>query len=158
MDILLCILAAVCLLVGLAGCILPAIPGVPLGYVGLLLLQPTERVQYSTTFLLIWAIVVVVIQVLDYIIPAWGTKQFGGSKAGVWGSTFGLIIGLFVGPWGIVLGPFVGAVIFELINGKNTQTAIKAGFGSFVGLLTGTIIKLIACGMMLYYAIAALMA
>ena len=75
---------------------------------------------------------------------------------GVWGSTLGLLVGLFFGPWGIVLGPFLGAVAFELIDGKNTRLALKAGWGSFVGLMTGTILKLICCGLMTYYFIAEL--
>ena len=178
MDILLIILGAVCLLLGLIGCVAPVIPGVPLAYLGLLLLHWTDRVQFSWQFLTIWAVIVVVIQILDYVIPAWGTKKFGGSKWGVWGSTIGLIVGMFMGPWGIVLGPFAGAVLGELIyfnrhphatpsesaqtHPMNDQTATKlpqtnlnralrAGFGSFIGLLTGTIIKCICCGMMITY-------
>jgi uncharacterized protein len=89
---------------------------------------------------------------LDYIIPAWGTKKFGGSKKGVIGSILGLIIGMiFFGPLGIILGPFVGAVAGELMAGKDNSAALKAGFGSFVGFLTGTLLKLIASGMMMWY-------
>lgn len=156
MDILLIILGAICLLTGIIGCVLPVLPGVPLAYVGILLLQLTERVQFSWQFLVIWAVVIVVVQALDYFVPAWGTKRFGGSKWGVWGSTIGMLIGLFFGVWGIILGPFIGAVVFELIDGKNTRAALRAGRGSFVGLMTGTILKLICCGLMTYYFIAAL--
>ena len=156
MDILLIILGAICLLTGIIGCVLPVLPGVPLAYVGILLLQLTERVQFSWQFLVIWAVVVVVVQALDYFVPAWGTKRFGGSKWGIWGSTIGMLIGLFFGVWGIILGPFIGAVVFELIDGKNTHAALRAGWGSFVGLMTGTILKLICCGLMTYYFIAAL--
>ena len=156
MDIFLIILGAICLLVGILGCVLPVLPGVPLAYCGLLLLHATEKVQFSWQFLVIWAVVTIVVQVLDSVVPIWGTKKFGGSKMGVWGSTLGLLVGLFFGPWGIVLGPFLGAVVFELIDGKNTRLALKAGWGSFVGLMTGTILKLICCGLMTYYFIAAL--
>jgi len=156
MDIVLIILGALCLLLGVVGCIVPALPGVPLAYAGLWLLHATDRVQFSWQFLLIWGIVVVIVQVLDYIVPAWGTKKYGGSKAGVWGSTIGLIIGLFMGPWGIILGPFVGAVVGELLSGKQTRDALRAGWGSFVGLLAGTILKLVCCGMMTYYFLAEL--
>lgn len=164
MDILLIVLGALCLLLGIVGCVAPVIPGVPLAYIGLLLLQPTEKVQFSWQFLVIWAVVVVVVQLLDYFIPAWGTKRMGGSKWGVWGSTIGLIVGLFAGPWGIVLGPFLGAVASEWLyihtHNKPTPTplrqALRAGFGSFLGLLTGTIIKLICCGLMTYYFVTAL--
>ncbi len=157
MDIVLIILGALCLLAGIIGCIVPALPGVPLAYAGLWLLHATDKVQFSWQFLLIWGIVVIVVQVLDYVVPAWGTKKYGGSKAGVWGSTIGLIIGLFMGPWGIILGPFVGAVVGELLTGKETREALRSGWGSFIGLLTGTILKLICCGMMTYYFIAELL-
>lgn len=167
MDILLIILGAICLLIGIIGCVAPVLPGVPLAYLGLLLLHWTERVQFSCQFLTVWAVIVVVIQLLDYFIPAWGTKKFGGTKWGVWGSTIGLFVGLFMGPMGIVIGPFVGAVVGELLYfnrhpqtaqstdeiGKNSQfnRALRAGLGSFIGLLTGTILKLICCGMMVFY-------
>lgn len=174
MDIFLIILGAICLLLGLIGCVAPVIPGVPLSYVGLLLLHFTDRVQFSWQFLTVWAVIVIVIQVLDYFIPAWGTKKFGGSKYGVWGSTIGLLLGFFMGPWGIIVGPFVGAVVGELIyfnrhpqaiisgseqpasntqqaKNRNLTRALRAGFGSFVGLLTGTILKCICCGMMIVY-------
>ena len=164
MDVILIILGAICLLLGLIGCVAPVLPGVPLSYLGLLLLHWTDRAQLSWQFLTIWAVVVIVIQVLDYFIPAWGTKKFGGSKYGVWGSTIGLFVGLFMGPWGIIVGPFVGAVLGELLyfdrhpqdrieqsENTNFNRALRAGFGSFIGLLTGTILKLICCGMMVFY-------
>lgn len=177
MDIFLIILGAICLLVGIIGCVAPVLPGVPLAYLGLLLLHWTDRVQFSWQFLVIWAVVVVIIQVLDYFIPAWGTKKFGGSKWGVWGSTIGLFVGLFLGPAGIVLGPFVGAFVGELIyfnrhpqtlsnnveeshsapQQTNFNRALRAGFGSFIGLLTGTILKLICCGMMVFYFVKELL-
>lgn len=156
MDIVWIVLGILCLLVGMVGCIIPALPGVPLAYAALWLLHATDKVQFSWQFLLVWGLVVLIVQVLDYIIPAWGTKRTGGSKAGVWGSTIGLIVGLFLGPWGIILGPFVGAVVGELMVGKNTQEALRSGWGSFVGLLTGTILKLVCCGLMTYYYIAEL--
>ena len=167
MDILLIILGAICLLLGLIGCVAPVLPGVPLSYLGLLLLHFTDRVQFSWQFLVVWGVVVVVIQILDYFIPAWGTKKFGGTKYGVWGSTIGLFVGLFMGPLGIVVGPFIGAVLGELIyfnrhpqttlseterhKNSNFNRALRAGFGSFIGLLTGTLIKVICCGVMIAY-------
>ena len=167
MDILLIVLGAICLLLGLIGCVAPVLPGVPLSYLGLLLLHFTDRVQFSWQFLVVWGVVVVVIQILDYFIPAWGTKKFGGTKYGVWGSTIGLFVGLFMGPLGIVIGPFVGAVLGELIyfnrhpqttlseteqnKNSNFNRALRAGFGSFIGLLTGTLIKVICCGVMIAY-------
>ena len=193
MDIVLIVLGAICLLIGLLGSVLPVLPGVPLSYLGLWLLHWTDRASFSWQFLTVWAVVVVVIQVLDYFIPAWGTKKFGGTKWGVWGSTIGLLLGFLMGPLGIVLGPFVGAVVGELLyfnqhpealtppptiiipQEENTQSegdtesprqvkpviklkpqtpfnrALRAGFGSFIGLLAGTIVKIVCCGMMIYY-------
>jgi Uncharacterized protein conserved in bacteria len=156
MDILLIILAGLCLLIGLLGSVLPILPGVPISYIGILLLHFTSKVQFSTEFLIFWAVIVVLIQVLDYFIPIWGTKKFGGTKIGVWGSVIGMIVGLFFGPWGIILGPFVGAIVGELIAGKETKLAVKAGFGAFIGFLFGTIAKLIVGGFLIYYYVEAL--
>ncbi len=156
MDVFLIILAGLCLLVGLLGSVLPILPGAPLSYVGILLLHFTERAEFSTKFLVFWLVIVILIQVLDYIIPAWGTKKFGGSKKGVWGSMIGVVVGLFFGIWGVVIGPFVGAVLGELIDGKQTAAAIRAGFGSFLGFLIGTLSKIIVCAILIYYYIDAL--
>ena len=161
MDVALIIIGILFLLAGLVGCILPVLPGVPLAYVGLWILHATDKVQFSWKFLLIWGIVTTVVQILDFVIPVWGTKVMGGSKAGVWGSTVGLIIGLFYGAWGIVLGPFIGAVLFELIfnrkeDGKTFLQSLKAGLGAFVGLITGTVLKLTCVGLMFFYFITAL--
>lgn len=153
MDIFLIIVAGILLILGFAGCILPILPGVPLAYIGILLLHFTSEVQFSTQFLIIWAVIVVIVQVLDYYIPIWGTKRFGGSKWGTVGSAIGVIAGLFFGPWGIILGPFAGAVIGELLSGRASADAVKAGFGSFVGFLLGTVAKLVVCGFLIYYYI-----
>lgn len=156
MDIFLYILAGLCLLVGVVGSVVPGIPGVPVAYLGLIFMHVTDKYQYSLTFLLVWLGIVVIISILDFVIPAWGTKYFGGTKAGAWGATIGVIAGLFLGPWGIIIGPFAGAVIGELIAAKQDTNVLKAGFGSFIGILSGTVIKLICCGFMIYYYIKTL--
>ena len=148
MDVFLIIIAFLCMLVGIIGCIIPGLPGMPVAYVGLWIAQATERVNFSWQMLLIYGLVVVVLTVLDYIVPAWGTKKYGGSSYGVWGSTIGVFVGLFAGVWGVIIGPLVGAVIGELISGKAVGEAFKAGWGSFVGILFSTVLKLICCGMM----------
>ena len=155
MEIILIITAFTCIVVGIIGSVLPVLPGVPLSYAGILLLHFTEKVQFSIPFLILWLVLVILVQLLDYYVPIWGTRKFGGSKRGVWGCAIGMVVGLFFGPWGIVLGPFVGAIVGELSGGKQTQAAIKAGFGSFIGFLLGIVSKLVVGGFLLYYAIEA---
>jgi uncharacterized protein YqgC (DUF456 family) len=152
MDYFLVILGILLMIGGILGSVLPILPGPPLSYVGLLLLHFTERYQFSTRFLVIWAIVTAVVVLADYVIPIWGTKKFGGSKRGIWGSIIGLLAGLFFfPPFGIIIGPFVGAVVGELTVGKDTGNALKAGFGSFIGFIVGTLLKLVVSGMMIWY-------
>ncbi len=152
MDIFLISLGIILTITGILGCVLPFMPGPPLNYAAILLLHFTSGFQFSNRFLIVWAIVTVAVVVLDYIIPVWGTKKFGGSKQGVWGSVIGLIAGMFFfPPLGIIIGPFIGAFAGELIAGKNSKDALKSGFGSFVGFITGTVLKLIVSGMMTWY-------
>ncbi|MDR0941157.1 MAG: DUF456 domain-containing protein [Bacteroidales bacterium] len=155
MEIVILLGAAIFLLVGFVGCIIPAIPGLPLCYAGILLLSFSMHVNISLMFLVLWAVVVIAIQVLDFYLPVWGTKKYGGTKYGMWGSTIGLIAGMFFSPIFMIIGAFAGAFIGEKLANKNTQTALKAAFGSFMGLLLGTVIKLaIAIYMIVYYCIA----
>jgi uncharacterized protein YqgC (DUF456 family) len=151
-DILLLIIGIIFLFVGLAGCVLPVIPGPPLSYLGLLMLHFTSKYQFSNEFLLVWAAIVVVVTVIENLIPLWGTKKFGGSKRAVWGSLIGLLAGLFLfPPFGIIICPFIGAVVAELTTGKNSTDALRAGFGAFLGFIGGTILKLITSGVMIFY-------
>lgn len=152
MDYVLISLGVIFIISGILGCVVPALPGPPLSYIGLLLLHFTEKFQFSTKFLIIWVIITTVVYTLDIIIPAWGTKKFGGSKRGIWGSIIGLFIGMFLfPPFGLIIGAFAGAVIGELTGGKDSGEALKSGFGSFIGFLAGTLLKLIASGMMTWY-------
>lgn len=157
MDIFLIILAVVCLLMGLAGCFLPILPGPPLSYLGLLLLHWTEQVHVSTTQLFLCFLLVVVAQILDYISPMLGTKYTGGSKWGNRGCMIGTVIGLFVfPPWGILIGPFIGAVVGELMSGKQSKEAFQAGLGAFWGFLFSVVVKVSVCGYFLYCFVLAL--
>lgn len=149
MEIFLLVIAFLFMLVGIIGCIVPGLPGTPISYIGLWIAQATDTVDFSWQFMLIWGIVVIVITLLDYVVPAWGTKRYGGSKWGVWGSTIGVFVGLFFGAAGVILGPLVGAILGELVSGKQLNDALKAGWGSFIGILFSTVLKLIACGLML---------
>lgn len=157
-DIILIILGILCLLVGLAGCILPALPGPPLSYAALLLLHFTDKVQFSTTLLVVWLIVVVVIQVLDYFVPMLGSKYTGGTRWGTRGCMAGTLVGLFFMPWGIILGPFLGAFIGELLGGNDKKLALKSGIGSLIGFLLGTVLKCAVCGYFIYLFFSELLA
>lgn len=144
MDILLTILGFVFMLVGILGSFLPVLPGPPLSWVGLLLLYLTTAVENNWWVLGITLVIALGIVALDYIIPAMGTKKFGGSKKGVIGTTIGLVVAIFFpifGVFGIIIWPFIGAFIGELLNKADHKTAAKAAFGSFLGFLTGTFIK-----------------
>jgi uncharacterized protein YqgC (DUF456 family) len=143
MDIFLLLVGFLLVLLGIVGAILPVLPGPLTGWFGLLALHLTSVIPLNWTFLGITLAIALIIWILDYIIPAMGTKKFGGSKYGVYGTTIGLIIGLFVPiPLGILIGAFLGAFIGELLyDSKDTQRAIKASFGSFIGLLASAFIK-----------------
>ncbi|HET9487402.1 MAG TPA: DUF456 domain-containing protein [Chryseosolibacter sp.] len=155
MDVLWLALGVILMLVGLAGCILPFLPGPPLCYIALLIQQLQSDPPYTTKFLLIWAGITLLITALDYVIPIYGTKRFGGSKYGMWGCVVGLVGGLWMGPLGLIIGPFVGAFVGELIGNAKSDHAMRAALGSFMGFLLGTLLKLIACFVMGWYFIQA---
>ena len=145
MDIFLIILSVLFMVVGLLGCILPALPGPPLSYVGFLLLHFTDKVQFSTTK--IWALLalVVIAQVIDYFIPVLGSKYSGGTKWGSWGAFIGSVVGFFFLPWGLLLGPFLGAVVGELLGDADMKSALKSGTGALLGFILGTVLKVALC-------------
>lgn len=157
MEIFLIICAAIAFLIGLIGCVAPGIPGVPIAYAGMLLAHFSGYAHFSVACLVGWGAATIALTVLDFIVPAWGTRKFGGTRWGVWGSVIGLLAGMFLGLPGIVLGPFLGAFVFEAVHGAETGTAMRAAFGSFIGLLIGTVAKLICCGVMLYLTIRELL-
>lgn len=142
------------MVIGIIGCFLPALPGPPIGYGGLLLLQLSSQHPFTVRFLVMFGLLTAAAAVLDYLIPVYGAKKFQGSGYGVWGSVIGLILGtFFFPPFGIVIGPVVGAFAGELVRGRNTGHALKAALGSFVGFLVGTGIKLILTVTMAYHFI-----
>lgn len=155
MDIILIILGILCLITGLVGCFLPILPGPPVAYTGLLLLHFTDKVQFTTAELLIWLLIVVIAQILDYFIPMLGSKYSGGSRWGTRGCLAGTLIGLFFMPWGIILGPFLGAFIGELLGGQETGQALKSGLGSLLGFLFGTVLKCVIVGYFIWQFVAA---
>ncbi len=150
-DYVLLILGIILMLIGIIGCLVPVLPGPPLSYLGLIMLHLTRFGQFSSTLLITLAVITIVVTILDYIVPIWGTKKFGGSKYGTRGATVGLIIGLFLGPAGIIIGPLIGAVVGELIFKDDMRYAVRAGFGSLLGFLTGIGLKLATSFAMTFY-------
>ena len=133
------------MLVGIIGSILPALPGPPISWVGILMLYLCEGISINYWILAVTLLIAVIIGILDYIIPAKGTKYFGGSKYGIWGTNIGLVVGIFAPiPFGFLIGPFVGALVGELIyNSQEKGRAFKAATGSFIGFLAGTFMKVL---------------
>lgn len=146
MDVVLAIIGLICCVIGVLGSFLPVLPGPILSWVGLLLLYLTQRVENNYWVLGFTLIITLVISVLDYVIPAKGTKHFGGTKYGIWGTNIGLIVGLFFPPLGFIIGPFVGAFVGEMIyNSQDKNAAFKAALGSFIGFLASTFMKFMVC-------------
>lgn len=155
LEILLFVFAAVLMVAGIIGCIVPFLPGPPLSYAALLLVHFTDPVQFSTKFLVVWLLVVIVVGIIEYFIPLWGAKQFGGTQAGMWGSAIGCVIGIiFLPPAGIIIGTVVGAFIGEiLVHGSDIALAIKSAIGALVGFVLGTALKLTVCFVMAFYMV-----
>lgn len=153
MDYFLLALSIVLILIGIIGCLVPVLPGPPLSYAGILILHFTKYAEFSRNLLIILGVVAGIVTLLDYFVPIWGTKKFGGSKYGIRGATIGLIVGLFFGPPGIIIGPFMGAFIGEMIFKDDFKYALKAGFGSLLGFLTGIGLKLAASFTITFYFI-----
>lgn len=157
MDTFLITSGIILLLTGLAGCIFPFLPGPPLAYGSLILLQISNYKPFTEDFLVIWALVTTAVVIADYYIPIWGTKKFGGTKGGVWGATIGLIVGIFFfPPLGLIIGPFIGAFAGEIINNQDSNKAFRSAIGSFIGFVAGTLMKLGITVVMGYYFITAL--
>jgi len=154
MDVIVIIGASILIILGIVGCIIPGLPGPPIAWFAfpLMRLHSVEAFHPDGKTMLIYGIAVAAITLLDYFLPIWGTKKFGGTKAGKRGSIIGLLAGLFVpifGPLTIIIGPFAGAVIGELLTGQNQKTAWRSGLGSFLGFLGGTLLKFVITGMIL---------
>lgn len=150
-DYFLLVIGLALIIIGLIGCVIPVIPGPPLSFLGMLALDFTRWGNFDSDTLWTFGLLALVVTILDYIVPIWGTKKFGGSRAGIWGATIGLIVGLFLGPLGVLLGPFAGAFIGEMTQQSETNKALKAALGALFGLLMGVGIKLIASGFITYY-------
>ncbi len=150
MDLIILALAAILMLVGILGSFLPMLPGIPVSWTGLLLLHLTSVIPVNYTFLGITLLVTIIIFALQYAIPALGTKYLGGSKKGMYGATIGLVAGIFIPiPFAILIAPFVGAYLGEILNKADSRTALKAASGSFIGLLASTFMEFVVTGIFL---------
>lgn len=147
MDLLLLIIGFGCMIIGVLGSFLPVLPGISISWIGLLLLYFTNAVPANYWVLGITFLFTLLISILDYIIPARGTKKFGGSSYGIWGTNIGLLIGIFTPiPFGFIIGAFAGAFIGELIyDSKDHHRALKAATGSFIGFLVSGFLAFVAC-------------
>jgi len=127
---------------GVIGAFLPILPGPPLSFAGMILLHLSARYSFTKEQLIWFGFLAIVITIVDYILPVYGTKKTGGSRRGMWGAAIGLVVGIFFfPPAGIIAGPFVGALLAELSNNKDLKPATKAAFGSLLGLLAGALLK-----------------
>jgi len=157
LDIILTVIAGLALIAGFIGCLLPILPGPPLALAGLITAYFSDYCVISVKTLIICTIVTVIVTVLDIVAPIWFTKKYGGTKYGFYGATAGLIFGIFFGPFGIIAGPFIGALAGELLKDyKDLNKAVKAALGTFIGFLFGTGIKLMACGAFIWIFISSM--
>ncbi len=141
MDILLLIIGLLLCIIGLIGSFIPIIPGPITSWIGLLLLHFTSFVPLEIYFLIGSFLIAITVFILDIIIPMIGLKKLGGTKKGLVGATIGLLIGFFLGPIGILTGPFIGALSGELMNNLGYKKAIKASLGTLIGFLAGMAMK-----------------
>ena len=152
METFLTIIAQLCGIIGIIGSVVPILPGVALSFVGLVCAYFVPETTITTSMLWIWGVITIIVCIMDYILPAYFSKMFGASKAGMTGATIGVFAGMFMGPIGIIAGPFVGAVLGEMLNQKRTlDEAVKVGFGSFISFIVGTGVKVIVATMITYY-------
>jgi uncharacterized protein YqgC (DUF456 family) len=152
-TIALIILGLVVALAGLIGCILPVMPGPPLSYASLFILSIAKTWEpFSVAFLIVMGVLMVAVTLVDYIFPAIGARRYGASKAGVELSVIGMLVGVFfIPPWGIFIGAFAGAVIGELLVGKEGVRALQAGWGVFVGNMASIGFRLAFSGVVLFF-------
>ena len=150
-------IAGIIIVVGFIASILPNLPGIPVMFGGMLLAAWAGHFQKIPVWVIVFLAVLAAFSIVfDFLAGTWGAKRYGASKAAVWGALLGTIVGLFFGIPGIILGPFVGAVIGQIASGSRVDHAAKVGFGTWVGLLIGTAIKLGVAFMMLGTFVVAL--
>ena len=151
METIIIILAILAGVIGIAGSIIPGLPGPPVSWVGLLLLFLWGPEEMPTKTLIIWGAVMLAVSIIDYLVPMYFTKMTGGSRYAERGAMVGLLLGIIFTPIGMILGSFLGAFLSELYwGGKSAGAALKAAFGSFLGFITGTGLKTIVSVLILW--------
>jgi len=151
-------LGVIFIIIGIIGCIIPGIAGPPFSFLALICLSTAKKWEpFSIRFLIAMGVLTVVVQALDYLLPAVGAKKFGATRYGFWGAIIGMLLGIiYVPPLGIIIGAFLGALLGEILAGKKAYEALKAGWGVFVGIMVGMLLKLTAAGIMTFYFFKAL--
>ena len=140
---------------GIIGSLLPILPGTPLSYVGLLCLQMTADPPFSLRFMIVWAIIVLLIQLLDQVASVAGAKKMGATWYGIWGSAGGAVLGFILfPPYGIIFGPVIGAFAGEILGGKSSDLALRAAMGAVLGFFVSTLLKVLVSLVMGYYFVA----
>ncbi len=152
MDILLIIISVVLVIIGIIGSVVPILPGPPIVYGGLLLVQFTSKHPFTTELLIVFGVLAILSAIIDNALPIYATKKFNGSKKGIWGSAIGLFTGLFFfPPFGIIVGPVAGAFIGEILDGKSPNNSVKPAFGSFIGFISSIFLRFTFSIVMAYY-------
>jgi uncharacterized protein len=144
------IVCYIIMLVGLAGCVLPMLPGTPLVFAGIYIYAWLTDFTIISQNLIIFFLILTIISVLiEYISSSIGSKKFGASKLGFLGAFVGAVIGVFFAPWGLIIGPLAGALIGELIVGKKIKEAVHSGTGAVIGFFGGTLLKIVTAVVMI---------
>jgi uncharacterized protein YqgC (DUF456 family) len=152
MNIIILIICAICIIVGVIGCFLPVVPGLPLLLIPLVLMKFTEYgANLSWVWFFIFFAVVTAETFLEYIFQTWGAKKFGASRAGIISAFAGTLAGLFFLPLGIIICPFFGAFLGELIAGASARKSLKAACGTFIGFLLGFGLRFAVCVCIIFY-------
>ena len=144
------VLAGILILVGLAGAVVPILPGVPLVFGGMLLAAWADHFQHIGAFtLIVLGVLATLALLVDFVASVLGAKRVGASTRALWGASIGMLVGFFFGLPGLLLGPFLGAVAGEFSAGGKLDRAARVGIGTWIGLLFGTLAKLALCFTML---------
>jgi uncharacterized protein YqgC (DUF456 family) len=154
-TIVLIVIGLLIALVGIIGCIVPALPGPALSFLSLVILSYAKNWEpFGVQFFIVMGGLAALVTFLDYVVPAGGAKKYGASKYGVTGSIAGMLIGFFfLPPLGIFVGAFVGALAGEMLAKRGTRDALRAGWGVFVGIMVGLGLKLAYSGVALFFYI-----